>query len=647
MIRMRIIFYYNTKRLIYPYRSICAMSRFNTHDILIKRGTGGSERFLAHLAIFSLLLLAVPLSISGSGGPEAGELQLAGERQLVSDENVVIFEKQGFTYLHVEGAPYEIGYNHGKYLAAKVARSMSAYGHLTVDRYGFTWAQCRVQSLNFWYYVPQEQKDEIRGIADGAADQGVRNPDGTTVDWLDILVLNAMWDLWWRAGAASDILPGPLGESDAEIETEPRERSGLPPELENIHHCSAFVATGSATADGNFVIGQTLWMPFYLSPAHAVFIDIVPNRGLRILMEVTAGMIWSGTEWYMNSAGMVIGETTLGRGPYNWGNIPSFIRLREAAQYAESIDDFKDIMLTDTNGAYCGDYLLADAKTNEVAILELGANVWELARTKDGFLGSCNYPWDPEVAEEMNAIQGWEHGCYPRYVRLEQLYEEHDGNITVELGMEMLSDHYDTVAEEINPCGHTLCGHVENESGYPWGSLDGKLTNRTLAERFETWARFGHTCGQPFIVSDHREEHPEYSFDDLVDIIPGDWCTFGPLEQVTVSVLRENGEPVEGAKVEMISLVDGWSVNGTTDPSGVARLPAVMHSRYEIVATSGQFVGKDTGIVREETHFTVTVSLPPESGITILKGYGMYVALVAVVILGSGAAIIILKRRRK
>ena len=106
-------------------------------------------------------------------------------------------------------------------------------------------------------------------------------------------------------------------------------------------------------------------------------------------------------------------------------------------------------MLENSNGAYCGDYLLADSKTNEVAILELGAKTWALERTHNGFLPSCNYPWDPEVAEEMGETQGWDHGCYPRYVRLQQLWEDNKNNITVFKGMEFLSDHYDTREKKI------------------------------------------------------------------------------------------------------------------------------------------------------------------------------------------------------
>ncbi len=582
--------------------------------------------------IVTLILLVLPtIILHESVLPARGQ----------ETEDVCLFEKNGFTYLHLEGDPYTIGYDHGKYLASKVTRSMSAYAHLTEDRYGYTWDQCRLQAVNFWYFVPEEQRTEIEGIAEGAASQGVNNPLGARVDWLDILVLNSMWDLWWRAGAVGARLDLPLS-TGTEAENEGTEF----PFDGNIHHCSAFVATGSATKDGKFVIGQTLWMPFYLSPAHAVFVDIVPDKGNRIMMEVTAGMIWSGTEWYMNDAGLVIGETTLGAGPYNWGNVPSFIRLRRAAQYANSIDDFKDIMLTDTNGAYCGDYLLADTKTNEVAILELGANEWELARTKDGFLGSCNYPWDPEVAAEMNAIQGWDHGSYPRYVRLEQLYEEHNGNITIENGMEILSDHYDTVEEKNSPSSYTLCGHVENASGYPWGSLDGKITNQTLASRFECWARFGHTCGQAFLVSDLEEEHPEYAFDDLVDIIPEPWCTFGPVEEVKITVKDKGGNVITGAEVSIISTEDGAAQNGITDGNGELVLPYVMHSRYDIKATSGKLIGAERLVVQEDSELTVVVSIPEKEGSGLFSGTGGLLMILIPLILIGVAVFVVMKRRK-
>ncbi len=546
------------------------------------------------------------------------------------------WEKEGFRYIQVVGTPDEIGYQHGSLLADLVPISISAYAHATERSYGTDWGQVRIMGMTYWVNVPEDQRQEIDGIARGAAENGATNPMGDLVDRWDILALNSIWDIWWRMD-----LPGnpwwwlPF-DTDLPL-YEPR----------TPHHCSAFVATGDATADGGFVLGQSLWMPYFLSPAHAIFIDIIPNNGHRIFMEVTAGMIWSGTEYYTNSAGMVIAETTLGTGPYQWLGTPSFVRLRKAVQYADSIDSFKDIMLEDTNGAYCGDYLLADTKTNEVAILELGSYEWELKRTKNGFLPSCNYPWDPEVAKEMGAVQGWDHGCYPRWVRLEQLRDRDYGNITVYKGMEYLGDHYDTVEEKINPCSHTLCGHVENASGYPHGSLDGKVTNRSMAQRMEIWARFGHSCGEPFIVEDHAREHPEYAFDDLVDIIPRPYASFAPFSNMDVKVIDGKGEPVPGAAVNITSEIDGSTFELVTDGGGTASFEYIPRSDYTINATYDRMEGTLRWEQKEDSQIDVTLKgTSSKSGLSE-GGATIFIIIIVIAFIGVGVYLYIRKKGSK
>ena len=363
-------------------------------------------------------------------------------------------------------------------------------------------------------------------------------------------------------------------------------------------------------------------------------------------MEVTAGMIWSGTEFYTNSAGMVIAETTLGTGPYRWLGVPSFVRLRKAVQYASSIDEFKDIMLENTNGAYCGDYLLADSKTNEVAILELGSYEWELKRTMNGFLPSCNYPWDPEVAAEMGATQGWDHGCYPRWVRWEQLSERDYGTIDVFKGMEYLGDHYDTVEEEINPCSHTLCGHVENASGYPHGSLDGKVTNRTMAQRQEIWSRFGHSCGEPFIVDVHAQEHPEYAFDDLVDIIPMPYAAFSPLTILDVIVRDVSGDPVSGATVTIRSEVDNATFELMTDASGTVCFEYLPCSDYSLKAEKGDQVADHRFIHKEDGQVELVVK-QVNDGVSILDGGSKVVMIIVMILILLGISYFFIRKSNK
>lgn len=452
-------------------------------------------------------------------------------------------EKAGFTIVRIEGEPRTLGLNHGLLLAEKIERGMAAYAHCSLDWYGLSWAQCRATALLFWPRVPAEYQQEIRGIAEGAAARGVRSPDGATVDWIDVLAYNAQWDIWWTLSAPGN----PLWWWPFQPE------SGEAP-----HHCSGFVATGPDwTRDGGFVLAQSLWMPYFLPPAHAVWCDLVPSQGNRVLMQLTAGMIWSGTEYYVNSAGLVAAETTLGIGAHVWSGTPSFVRVRRAIQYASTIDEFRAQMLRDTNGAYCSDYLLADAKSNEVAVLELGGRTWALARTSNGFLPSCNYPWDPAVASEMGAPQGAAHGCWPRWVRIQNLCNSSKGNITVDFGKALLGDHYDATVGYDNPGRYSLCGHGENTTrGYPHGSQDAKVTNRTMASRMQVWARCGHSCGQPFYKDLHAAEHPEYAFDDLEDMVAGPWSTFGALNPLQISVLDERGQPVNGARVTVEDVYD-------------------------------------------------------------------------------------------
>jgi len=576
---------------------------------------GRNDRFpgsITPIVLITLLLLTGVVSLVDDEGYSAA-----------AQEGGFITEKEGFKQVQVWGNPYQIGYQHGSLLSDLVPRSLSAYAHATERSYGLNWDQVRLNGRTYWRLVPQDQKDEISGIAEGSASNGALNPNGDPVDWIDILSLNAIWDIWWRAEP-----PGnpwwwlPFQQGLPNIESSPP------------HHCSAFVATGrNYTADGGFVMAQSLWMPYFLSPAHAIFIDIIPDRGNRIFMELTAGMIWSGTEWYQNSAGLVIAETTLGTGPYIWGGVPSFVRLREAAQYADDIDSFKDIMLENTNGAYCGDYLLADSKTNEVAILELGAHEWAIKRTTDGFLPSCNYPWDEAVAEEMGAPRGWDHGCYPRWVRWEQLRDRDMGEITVHHAMEYLGDHWDTVEERENPCSHTLCGHVENESGYPHGSLDGKAVNRTMAMRMETWARFGHSCGQPFIVSDHAREHPEYAFDDLIDIIPRPFASFGALSDLRLQVMGPGGRPVGGARVTLTSTVDGDSREVNTGSDGRALLERLPHSEYDIDVETSTLAGSAVLVHNGDSELTLEVyEVDGEGGLFGVGGFPPLVVVLAVLV---------------
>lgn len=80
-------------------------------------------------------------------------------------------------------------------------------------------------------------------------------------------------------------------------------------------------------------------------------------------MDGIPGLIHSGDDFGMNSAGMLITETSIsGYSGWKSDGIPEFVRARKAMQYSASVDDFDRIMRTGNNGGYANNWLIADRK---------------------------------------------------------------------------------------------------------------------------------------------------------------------------------------------------------------------------------------------------------------------------------------------
>src|SRR5262249_2810208 len=137
-------------------------------------------------------------------------------------------------------------------------------------------------------------------------------------------------------------------------------------------HCSAFAAAGPATAGGKVVFGHITMFGLYPSQFYNVWLDVKPAKGRRVLMQTYPGGIQSGMDYYMNDAGLVVCETTIAQTRFNGQGLTLANRIRKALQYAETIDAAADILREQNNGLYTNEWLMADTKTNEIAMLQLG-----------------------------------------------------------------------------------------------------------------------------------------------------------------------------------------------------------------------------------------------------------------------------------
>ncbi|MBN9381554.1 MAG: hypothetical protein J0H74_12355 [Chitinophagaceae bacterium] len=412
-------------------------------------------------------------------------------------------DTNGWIYVHLEGSPSTIGYQHGYLLAPEIdtnIRTVAAYlEHETKKDWQF-YRQCAANFL--WNKVDREYKDEINGIVAGLAAQH------KGYDSLDITALNAMEELAYyyvpqlmdqqKPGSGDNKAPG---------------------------NCSAFIATGSYTKDGKIVIGHNNWTAYMVGQHWNVIADIVPEKGSHMLMDCMPGFIHSGDDFVVTGNGILITETTITQFKgFDSTQIPEFVRARRSAQYSNSIDDVIKLFVTGNNGGYANDWLIGDIKTNEVARLELGLKDHQVWRSKDTAIIGANFASDPKLIAEETTFKVRDSTTSPnaRKKRMEQLVTSLKGKIDLDEGKKIESDHYDAIHHTTanNKC--VVCGHVDEDKNgcmewdwgayYPGGTVQSKLTTASLAKDLKLWAHMGHPCGQDFIAAPFYKLHPEYAW---------------------------------------------------------------------------------------------------------------------------------------
>src|SRR5581483_8171991 len=153
------------------------------------------------------------------------------------------FEQGGWTYVHLEGSPSEIGFQHGYLLAPEIQDAFEAVKLRDMHDTKRDWEFFRKAAHNMlWPHIDEEYRQELQGIADGLNAHGVR------LDVDDVVALNAMEEL-------ADYYVPWLNQ---------REKVANGPKLAAPGNCSAFIATGSMTKDGRIVIAHSAWTSYMI-----------------------------------------------------------------------------------------------------------------------------------------------------------------------------------------------------------------------------------------------------------------------------------------------------------------------------------------------------------------------------------------------
>lgn len=422
----------------------------------------------------------------------------------------------GWILAYFKGDSFQIGFQNGYLMANEIIDVINNLKLYITNTIGRDWEFFRKAASQLYLEkLDKEYRNELEGIVSGIKAYNKK----VNLDLIDIVALNGYFDTlsyhYW-------------------LKNNDKVKFYAPP------HCSAFIATGSYTENGEIIAAHNTWFPYLTGKGYNMIAIIIPEKGNSFLMQAYPGTIYSGTDWYINEKGLIITETTIsGACEFNPKGKPYFARIRKAVQYANNIDKFFEIMIRDNNGGYASDWLIGDSKTNEIGCLELGAKSYNLFRTKDGFFVGSNLALTEEVkAETKLDYNDKASSPIARRERWLQLMEANKGKINVELAKKFLADHFDASSLKENPNRNTLCGHIELDSRgwkewecgpyFPFGAFDGKVSSSKLALSFSTWACWGKPCGTSFKAEEFLANHPEYKWqaNGLKDIPAFPWTLF-------------------------------------------------------------------------------------------------------------------------
>ena len=452
----------------------------------------------AFFAVFCLCVTTVGFCLAAEPDPAAVQRFGAAWK----------YPQAGWLVLHIEGSPYDRGVQHGRLMAREIVEYIKALARTRSHKDPeAAWKSLRLLTdTAFLRKYDVECLEEMKGIADGAAAAGAKY-DGRRLDLLDIVTLNSDVEVGFLELA---LQATPTGIDSKRFDRQ----QASPPLVKRREMCSAFVATTPATdkSTGGVMLGHITMSSLSWVYHINVWLDVTPTKGHRFVCQTFPGGIQSGMDYYISASGLLIAETTIDQSSFDPTGETESSRIRRAVQYANNIDEAVAILGNRNNGLYTNEWLIADTKTNEIAMYELGTRHTKLYRSSrdewpagtKGFYWGCNNTKDRDVLSDTVADPRGKPGnlvLHPgrRDVAWLKLFDKHQqrGGLSEAFGFEAYS--------------------TAPIVGYP--SCDAKFTTSALAKDLSSWAIFGPPLGKAWRASkDELETDPE-----VQPLVANDW----------------------------------------------------------------------------------------------------------------------------
>jgi isopenicillin-N N-acyltransferase-like protein len=416
--------------------------------------------------------------------PDAKIVDQLKNTQLQTEDGKRVFgpavmeKKNGLNVLHLEGSPYEVGYQHGVLLKDEINNG-------SVRFYADVISSGRKEpfSLKIWLlrkyldfmvydpllkHQPENILFELKGISDGSG---------------------VPFDIIFKANHHT----GPsmvLTPAFAKKNVEAFEKLGI-----KLGACSSFAAAGKAAAGGKTIVGRnTDYGGTALWPKYPTLLFVKPSDGFAHVKIGTAGLIlWNPA---MNTEGIVVCPHYMVYDDVsaNGWSIPAF--SDEIIRKAGTLKDAEKIF-TDNPRAVSAGYIVASGKEKDAFAVELSTGKASIRRMEKDRIVMTNMAVTDEkrkidISIKYNII---EH-CPARYRRLMQLIDKNYGNVDPNLAAAFMGDHIQYTTGLERAAGHII-GVADNETSAVFSP-----------ETLEFWVADGPApvCNNPFLGFSLKDE---------------------------------------------------------------------------------------------------------------------------------------------
>lgn len=363
-----------------------------------------------------------------------------------------LYHRGGIRVLSLKGDEFEMAFQHGRLLQKEIAEGALPETALLLEkavRNALPDIPAVTSSVVEYFYSNYTDKMLQHGIKSRGGDPDEILLEGYGLSEGAQIPLNT-------------VVRGVLGPESLQVVLGERlKKKGRVPVAGSVNSCTDFVVQGRATSQGETVIGRNTDYPLNgFFDKYPTILYYQPTNGTQKYLSVTSAGLHNAGVIAFNESGLFIGIHTIPTTEVSAEGNPIFLVGQEVMRHARNFDE-AIALIKKYRSAAGWTYTLASIYENRVASVEItNQRVAVRESTGDWHVQTNHYLTDELAGAYLELNASVTLDSKARFLRSEQLIRENKGHFGVEEAVQILSDKFDPLNQEIKGFGNIVASHM-------------------------------------------------------------------------------------------------------------------------------------------------------------------------------------------